>query len=74
MADVLWQPSLLADEPGVVRSFAGLQRRQLDADAWVDHVAGWVSGQEQVFAEELEGGRWQQHSRRMYDKHVEQPG
>jgi alkylated DNA repair dioxygenase AlkB len=73
MADVLWQPSLLDESVGVDPTFSGLVRHQLDADAWLDHVPGWVSGQEQVFEEVLERGRWQQHSRRMYDKEVDQP-
>jgi alkylated DNA repair dioxygenase AlkB len=75
MADVAWQPSLLggADEPGLDRSFAGLVRRQLDDAAWVDHVPGWVSGQDAVFADLLDRASWQQQSRRMYDNIVDQP-
>lgn len=73
VADVSWQPSLLAEPVGVDRAFARLQRHQLDAEAWVDHVSGWVSGQEQVFAEVLDGRSWQQHRRHMYDKEVDQP-
>jgi alkylated DNA repair dioxygenase AlkB len=81
MADVAWQPSLLGgaeglgepEAPAVDRGFAGLVHHQLDDTAWVDHVPGWLSGQEQVFAELLHDAKWEQHSRRMYDNIVEQP-
>lgn len=73
---MLWQPSIFteAEPPAAVDpAFTGLVRHQLDDEAWVDHVPGWVSGQEQVFEAVLNGRDWQQHSRRIYDKEVEQP-
>jgi alkylated DNA repair dioxygenase AlkB len=71
---VSWQPSLLpSGETRVDESFATLVRRQLDDAAWVDHVPGWVDGQEALFEELLERARWQHHRRRMYDNVVDQP-
>jgi len=71
-----WQPSLLgADEPepSVDRAFGGLVRHQLDAAAWVDHVPGWVRGQEAVFEQVFDKAQWTHQTRRMYDKIVDQP-
>jgi alkylated DNA repair dioxygenase AlkB len=72
--ELIWQPSLFALEPADVdRVFAGLRRIQLDADSWVDHAPGWVSGSDRVFEEVLAGRDWEQRTRRMYDKTVEEP-
>jgi alkylated DNA repair dioxygenase AlkB len=81
MADVLWQPSLLdgvgagddAATPRIDRSFAGLVRQQLDDAAWIDHVSGWVEGQDALFAELLKTAKWATQTRRMYDNIVDQP-
>ena len=71
---VIWQPSLFALEPvGFDRSFAEAQRIHLDETAWVDHVAGWVSGSDHLFEDVLQGRKWEQRSRRMYDQTVDEP-
>lgn len=72
--DFPWQPSLLAfDEPAIDRSFSTLRRVQLDEESWVDHAPGWVSGADRLFEQVLAGRRWEQRSRRMYDKRVLEP-
>jgi alkylated DNA repair dioxygenase AlkB len=73
--ELVWQPSLLAvaETLAVDRSFALLRRIQLDADSWVDHVPGWVSGADRLFEEVLASREWQQRSRRMYDQRVQEP-
>lgn len=72
--DLVWQPSLLALEPlEIDRSFSRLRRIHLDAEAWVDHVPGWVSGADALFEAVLTGRRWEQRSRRMYDQTVPEP-
>lgn len=72
--DLVWQPSLLALEPlEIDRSFSRLRRIHLDAEAWVDHAPGWVSGADALFEEVLTGRRWEQRSRRMYDQTVPEP-
>lgn len=74
---VEWQASLLdlgeSDDPRPDGTFHGLVRHQLDPRCWVDHAAGWLSGSDAVFAILVAEARWAQHSRRMYDKQVEQP-
>lgn len=74
MAEIAWQPSLLgADEVGVDGTFADLERIELDDTAWVDHVPGWVHGADAVFDAVLAQASWRAHTRRMYDKVVDQP-
>ncbi len=72
--DFPWQPSLLAvDEPAIDRSFSNLRRINLDPEAWVEHAPGWISGADRLFEQVLAGRRWEQRSRRMYDKRVLEP-
>ena len=70
-----WQPSLFAldEEPEIDHSFSAVRRVALDAESWVDHVPGWLSGAERLFEELLAGMGWQQRSRQMYDKRVLEP-
>ncbi|MBW3574690.1 MAG: alpha-ketoglutarate-dependent dioxygenase AlkB [Actinobacteria bacterium] len=69
-----WQSSLLdAAEPEFDGSFAALVRHQLDPTAWVDHVPGWVTGPETLFAELLAGAPWEGRDRHMYGQVVAQP-
>jgi alkylated DNA repair dioxygenase AlkB len=71
---VAWQPSLWADQSTVIDvSFDGLERTQLDADSWVDHRPGWMSGSDRAFEELLRDVAWSQRRRRMYDREVDEP-
>jgi alkylated DNA repair dioxygenase AlkB len=73
--DLVWQPSLLSIDEAidVDRSFSGLERIDLDEDSWIDHAPDWLSGADRLFGEILESRRWEQRSRRMYDKRVQEP-
>ena len=73
--DLNWQPSLLATlgTVGVDRSFSGLERVDLDEEAWVDHAPGWVSGADLLFEELLSSRSWGQRSRQMYDRRLDEP-
>lgn len=73
--DLVWQPSLLSFDEAIEvdRSFSGLERINLDEDSWVDHAPDWLSGADRLFGEILESRRWEQRSRRMYDKRVQEP-
>lgn len=77
MADVVglaWQGSLLAiGEASVDRTFANLRRHELDGDAWVEQVAGWLAGADEVFALLLSTVPWAQHERHMYAGKVAEP-
>lgn len=74
---VAFQPSLLDAAPAagvdVDESFSGLTRVQLDPTSWVDHAPGWVTGSDELFADLVAGKRWNQRSRRMYGRLVEEP-
>lgn len=73
-SDVAWQPSLWAHQSTVVDgSFRGLRRTQLDAESWVDHCPGWMSGSDRAFDELLRNVTWSQRRRWMYDRHVDEP-
>ena len=73
--DLLWQPTLftLTERPGFDPSFSGLRRVQLDVNSWIDHLPGWVSGSDLLFGTVLETRPWEQRSRRMFDKRVDEP-
>src|SRR6266498_3139259 len=73
--NLVWQPSLLSiGEPVEFdRSFTRFRRIHVDPESWVDHAPEWVSGSDPLFEEILNGRRWQQRSRHMYDKRVLEP-
>jgi alkylated DNA repair dioxygenase AlkB len=73
--DLIWQPSLLAiaETIDIDRTFSLLQRITLDEESWIDHAPGWVAGADRLFGEILMGRQWEQRSRRMYDKEVQEP-
>jgi alkylated DNA repair dioxygenase AlkB len=74
MDAMVWQGSLLAaEEPGFDRGFAGLRRDELAAGAWVDHLRGWLTGPDQVFAAALDALGWGQRTERMYGEALLQP-
>jgi alkylated DNA repair dioxygenase AlkB len=73
---LLWQPSLLdasADAPGFDAQFTSLLRVELDESAWIEHVSGWVSGADALFATIVESASWTQRRVHMYDRMVDEP-
>ena len=71
-----WQTSLLGSvEPSVDAAFTSAVRRPLDpsGDAWIDHVPGWVSGADELFAELADRVEWQSPVVRMYDRMLDTP-
>jgi alkylated DNA repair dioxygenase AlkB len=72
--NLVWQPSLFALDPiAADRSFASLERIELDEESWVDHAPGWVSGSDMLFEEILAERRWEQRTRTLYEKTVQEP-
>lgn len=57
----------------VDRSFATAHRVQLDPASWVEHVPGWLSGDEALMDLLRELMPWEQRTRWMYDKKVDEP-
>ena len=69
-----WQPPLFGGgRPAVDRSFARLERRDLDGGAWVELVRGWLTGADAVFEDLVEHADWGERSQKMYDKEVVAP-
>jgi alkylated DNA repair dioxygenase AlkB len=62
-----------AGEPELDDRFAGLVRHDLDERSWLDHVPGWLSGDDTVFVELEASAPWRQRERRMWDSVVEEP-
>src|SRR5260370_191276 len=52
---------------------AGVQRTDLGAGAWIDHLPEWVKGHEAVLEALWTTTRWQAQRRRMYDRVVDVP-
>ncbi len=72
--DLAWQASLF--DTGEIEydpALTGCHRRQLGDGAWVDHLPGWLGGADELFARLLDGTRWGQHERWMYDRKVTEP-
>jgi alkylated DNA repair dioxygenase AlkB len=68
------QLGLLGDEePRFDPSFPGLCRTELGAGAWIEHLPGWVSGHERLFAALHESMRWREERREMYGRDVDVP-
>ena len=69
-----YQPSLFgAAAPGFDATFAEARRIQLDDDAWIDLVPGWVIGADPLFEQLRTGTTWGQRTRWMYDHRVLEP-
>jgi alkylated DNA repair dioxygenase AlkB len=60
-------------EPSIDAMFSGAGRLQLDGDAWVDHVRGWVVGADALFDDLLQRLDWQGRQIHMYDKLLDEP-
>ncbi len=68
------QPSLFGSTPpDLDRTFAALRRIQLDAESWVDHAPGWVTGAQTLFHELLASRAWGQRTRVLWDQQVLEP-
>ncbi len=68
------QPSLFdSGEPGVDETFASARRVRLDAHSWIEHVPGWLSGSEHLFAELMSTAGWEQRERWMFTQTVTEP-
>ena len=62
----------LAD-PEVDSTFAGLRRIALDDACWVDHLPGWLRGDEAVFDQLYHDLAWNHRTVTMYDRRLPEP-
>jgi alkylated DNA repair dioxygenase AlkB len=72
---VQYQPSLFGGDstPSFDEKFSRLQRRTLDAESWVDHAPGWVSGSDALFEEVRASRTWGQRTRVVFENEVIEP-
>jgi alkylated DNA repair dioxygenase AlkB len=73
VASVPIQPSLFAGGPAEVRAGAAFERIDLGEGAWVDVARDWMGGADDVLVRLVEDVPWQQHTRWMYDRMVDDP-
>ena len=70
----LLQPSLFGTgEPGIDPTFRGIERIDLGLGAWVEHLPGWLEGEQTVFDAIVGSTAWHAHQRPMYDRIVDVP-
>ena len=53
--------------------FGSARRIQLDETSWVEHVPGWLSGDDALMRLLMAGAAWEQRSRWMYTRMVQEP-
>jgi alkylated DNA repair dioxygenase AlkB len=73
MEKMLYQAGLFGEAPACDPTLAGVQRTDLGAGAWIDHLPEWVRGHEAVLEALWTTTRWQAQRRRMYDRVVDVP-
>jgi alkylated DNA repair dioxygenase AlkB len=61
------------DETRIDETFARARRTQLDEASWVEHVPGWLSGDERLLTELLDTAGWEQRDRWMINRTVTEP-
>ena len=69
------QPSMFdtADAPELTALAGRVRRTRLTDGAWVDHLAGWLTGSELVLDRLLADVPWRAERRQMYDREVAVP-
>jgi alkylated DNA repair dioxygenase AlkB len=68
------QGSLLGlGQPAVDPAFAGIQRIALDDSSWLDHLPGWLAGDEVLFDHLQRELTWNHRTVTMYDRRLPEP-
>jgi alkylated DNA repair dioxygenase AlkB len=57
----------------VDETFSTSRRIQLDETSWVDHVQGWLAGEGEIMEALMQRAAWEQRSRWMYTRMVQEP-
>jgi alkylated DNA repair dioxygenase AlkB len=60
-------------DPRLDSSFASATRLQLDETTWIDHVPGWLTGDRTLMQALMAEAEWEQRSRWMFTRQVEEP-
>jgi alkylated DNA repair dioxygenase AlkB len=53
--------------------FGSAERIELDETSWIEHVPGWLTGDGELMHLLMTGADWEQRSRWMYDRRVQEP-
>lgn len=61
------------EEPAVDTSFAGVRRIGLDERSWIDHLPGWLHGEQAVFDALIARLPWRQRTVTMWDRRLPEP-
>jgi alkylated DNA repair dioxygenase AlkB len=73
-SELIWQQCLFAfEEPAVDNEFRRIERTWLDANCWVDHAPGWLTGADVVFAELVARLPWRQREVVMFHRLLPEP-
>lgn len=70
---MLYQAGLFQEAPACDPALPGLQRTDLGAGAWIDHLPRWIRGHEVVLEALWTTTSWQAQRRLMYDRVVDVP-
>ncbi len=62
-----------SERPSIERSFGGLTRTELSDGAWFDYAQGFLRGHEALLDELVNGVRWREEERTMYERVVAVP-
>lgn len=74
LADMHLQGSLFgAAEPMIDDTFRGLRRIQLDERSWLDHLPGWLTGEQAVFDHLIATLAWRQRTVTMWERRLPEP-
>src|SRR5919198_2800779 len=73
-APVVYQSSFLQDLGAAPQfDFSRARRIALDGACWIEHIPGWLSQAEALFAELMKTAPWLQRDRWMYTRTVIEP-
>ncbi|WP_163509133.1 alpha-ketoglutarate-dependent dioxygenase AlkB [Fodinicola acaciae] len=69
------QPDLfgVGDTLAIDETFATAHRIELDATSWVEHVPGWLTGNEVLLERLIATAEWEQRERRIVDRMMVEP-
>ena len=72
--DTHLQASLFGlDEPSIDETFRGVRRIHLDERSWLDHLPGWLAGEQAVFDHLVATLSWRQRTVTMWERRLPEP-
>jgi alkylated DNA repair dioxygenase AlkB len=68
-----WQASFFGDTEPSVDALAGVVRRPLDSESWIDESTAWLSGADRLLSELVPSITWRCPVVSMYERRLRQP-